>query len=265
MHDPVSEPPPRRSNRAMFVDATEMYLRTIFEIDEEEDGLAPRQAALGRRLGLSRSAVNQQVLRLAEDGLVELAGNRVALTERGRAAAAVVMRKHRLAERILVDVIGLEWELSHAEATRWQHVLGEAVERKLVGLLDDPTVSPFGNPIPGLAELGVGRRAPRPDGSVVTLARAARAGVGYAVVRQIPESVQADQRLLAELRAHGIVPGRTVRISPDGARSVRVATSAGCSVLDADAARSILVGVARPSATVGDGPAPVGAHAVRPD
>ena len=244
MYDPVLDPPPRRTNRAVFVDAAEMYLRTIYEI-EEEDGRAPSQAAIGRRLGLSRSAVSQQVMRLAQDGLVELTGHRsVAMSERGRAVAEVVMRKHRLAERVLVDVIGLEWELSHAEATRWQHVLGEAVERRLMGLLDDPTVSPFGNPIPGLAGLGAEPPAQRPGGSLVTIDRAARAGVRYAVVRRIPERVQADQRLLTELRAHGIVPGRTVRISlPDSGRSVRVATPAGCSVLDPGAAASVLVSV----------------------
>ena len=64
------------------------------------------------------------------------------------------MRKHRLAERLLTDVIGLDWELVHAEACRWEHVMSETVERRLLELLDHPTESPYGNPIPGLDELG---------------------------------------------------------------------------------------------------------------
>ena len=92
--------------------------------------------------------------RMERDGLVVVGGDRhLELTAVGRGRAVAVMRKHRLAERLLVDVIGLEWEYVHAEACRWEHVMSEAVERKLVALLDNPTVSPYGNPIPGLDEL----------------------------------------------------------------------------------------------------------------
>ena len=64
------------------------------------------------------------------------------------------MRKHRLAERLLVDVIGLEWEYAHDEACRWEHVMSEKVERKILGLIGEGLESPYGNPIPGLEELG---------------------------------------------------------------------------------------------------------------
>ena len=98
--------------------------------------------------------MSQTVARMERDGLVVVAGDRhLELTDAGRGRAVSVMRKHRLAERLLVDVIGLEWELVHAEACRWEHVMSEAVERKLVQLLDNPTISPYGNPIPGLDEL----------------------------------------------------------------------------------------------------------------
>ena len=91
---------------------------------------------------------------MERDGLVVVAGDRhLELTDAAAARAVAVMRKHRLAERLLTDVIGLEWELVHAEACRWEHVMSEAVERKLVQLLDNPTISPYGNPIPGLDEL----------------------------------------------------------------------------------------------------------------
>jgi DtxR family Mn-dependent transcriptional regulator len=92
---------------------------------------------------------------MERDGLLTVEGDRhLELTDEGRLLAMRVMRKHRLAERLLTDVIGLDWELVHAEACRWEHVISENVERRLVELLDHPTESPYGNPIPGLGELG---------------------------------------------------------------------------------------------------------------
>jgi DtxR family Mn-dependent transcriptional regulator len=135
-----------------LIDTTEMYLRTIYELEEE--GVVPLRARIAERLAQSGPTVSQTVARMERDGLVVVAGDRhLELTEAGRSRAVAVMRKHRLAERLLVDVIGLEWEFVHAEACRWEHVMSEAVERKLVKLLDNPTTSPYGNPIPGLDEL----------------------------------------------------------------------------------------------------------------
>src|SRR5688500_12499202 len=130
-----------------LVDTTEMYLKTILELEEE--GVPPLRARIAERLGQSGPTVSQTVARMERDGLVVVAGDRhLELTAQGRARAVSVMRKHRLAERLLIDVIGLEWEFVHAEACRWEHVMSEAVERKLVKLLDNPTTSPYGNPIP---------------------------------------------------------------------------------------------------------------------
>ena len=135
-----------------LIDTTEMYLRTIYELEEE--GVVPLRARIAERLGQSGPTVSQTVARMERDGLVVVGGDRhLELTALGRGRAVAVMRKHRLAERLLVDVIGLEWEHVHSEACRWEHVMSEAVERKLVALLDNPTVSPYGNPIPGLDEL----------------------------------------------------------------------------------------------------------------
>jgi DtxR family transcriptional regulator, Mn-dependent transcriptional regulator len=130
-----------------------------------------------------------------------------------------VMRKHRLAERLLTDVIGLEWELVHAEACRWEHVMSDAVERKLVNLLDNPTISPYGNPIPGLDELA---RPPETDPGIsappsleVGLQRLdefARRGGGRVEVRRIAEHIQVDADLMAELKDAGIVPGHDVDV-----------------------------------------------------
>lgn len=136
-----------------LIDTTEMYLRTILELEEE--GVVPMRARIAERLDQSGPTVSQTVARMERDGLVTVAGDRhLELTADGRQLATRVMRKHRLAECLLVDVIGLEWEQVHAEACRWEHVMSEAVERRVLDLLRHPTESPYGNPIPGLEELG---------------------------------------------------------------------------------------------------------------
>ena len=129
------------------------------------------------------------------------------------------MRKHRLAERLLVDIIGLPWEEVHAEACRWEHVMSEDVERRLVQVLDNPTVSPFGNPIPGLGLLGLDEADIKRDGA--NLARLTELPVGDSVavvVRQLTEHVQGDVELIGRLKEAGIVPNArvAVRNSPDG-------------------------------------------------
>src|SRR2546421_1611221 len=132
-----------------------MYLRTIFELEEE--GIVPLRARIAERLRQSGPTVSQTVARMERDGLLTVLGDRhLQLSERGRALATAVMRKHRLAECLLVDVIGLDYADVHEEACRWEHVMSENVERKLLALLNNPTVSPFGNPIPGLDALAGG-------------------------------------------------------------------------------------------------------------
>lgn len=157
--------------------------------------------------------MSQTVARMERDGLVVVADDRhLQLTDHGRELAVAVMRKHRLAERLLVDVIGLEWEHVHNEACRWEHVMSEAVERKLVQLLDHPTTSPYGNPIPGLDKLGEGEPAPPAEADLVRLDEVARSGGGKVEIRRIAEHVQLDEGLMTELKAVGIVPGHTVRV-----------------------------------------------------
>jgi DtxR family Mn-dependent transcriptional regulator len=201
-----------------LIDTTEMYLRTIYELEEE--GIVPLRARIAERLGQSGPTVSQTVARMSRDGLVIVAGDRhLELTPAGRTRAVSVMRKHRLAERLLTDVIGLEWEHVHAEACRWEHVMSDAVERKLVRLLGDPTVSPYGNPIPGLDQLV----QPAPEGAMTAppptwevgmqrLDEFARRGGGAVVVRRIAEHVQADPDLMTELKTAGIVPGQDVEV-----------------------------------------------------
>ena len=136
-----------------LIDTTEMYLRTVFELEEE--GITPLRARIAERLGHSGPTVSQTVARMERDGLLAVAGDRhIELSEEGRRLATRVMRKHRIAERLLVDVIGLEWEYVHDEACRWEHVMSDRVERKILALLADHAESPYGNPIPGLDEFG---------------------------------------------------------------------------------------------------------------
>jgi DtxR family Mn-dependent transcriptional regulator len=211
-----------------LIDTTEMYLRTIYELEEE--GVVPLRARIAERLGQSGPTVSQTVARMERDGLVVVAGDRhLELTESGRSRAVSVMRKHRLAERLLADVIGLEWEFVHAEACRWEHVMSDAVERKLVALLDNPTISPYGNPIPGLEDLtddvgaggvqadgvtGNGKHSSPPtlEAGLQRLDEFARRGGGQVVVRRIAEHVQVDADLMAELKGAGIFPGHDVEV-----------------------------------------------------
>jgi DtxR family Mn-dependent transcriptional regulator len=146
----------------------EEYLETMLGLAEE--GVPVIQARIAERLGRSAPSVSEMLDRLIEDGYVTREGRRLSLTESGRALAEKVVRKHRLAERLLVDVIGLEWHKVHREAGRWEHVISDDVEARLVELLGDPATCPHGNPIPGshsaapsvatrpLAEVAVGER-----------------------------------------------------------------------------------------------------------
>ena len=146
-----------------LIDTTEMYLRTILELEEEN--IVALRARIAERLRHSGPTVSQTIGRMERDGLVVVSGDRhLELTETGRKRAIEVMRKHRLAERLLADVIGLDWAYVHEEACRWEHVMSERVERRIFDLLDHPTVSPYGNPIPGLAELGGLPSKARTDG-----------------------------------------------------------------------------------------------------
>jgi DtxR family Mn-dependent transcriptional regulator len=167
-----------------LIDTTEMYLKTVFELKEE--GITPLRARIAERLEQSGPTVSQTVARMERDGLLTVEGDRhLELTAEGRLAAARVMRKHRLVERLLTDVIGLDLELVHEEACRWEHVVSEHVERRLVQLLEHPTESPYGNPIPSLDELGeVG--STRPSSTPSPTATPWRSGCGASPSRCRP-------------------------------------------------------------------------------
>lgn len=201
---------------ADLIDTTEMYLRTILELEEEN--INPLRARISERLGHSGPTVSQTVGRMERDGLVVVSVDRhLELTEQGRKKAISVMRKHRLAERLLSDVIGLEWELVHEEACRWEHVMSEQVERRILEMLDHPTESPYGNPIPGLDAFGEEAAIPFTKGvvNIVTLVHGA-VGPQTKVIRRLGEPAQVDPELLAQLKQAGVVPGNTAAFTAVG-------------------------------------------------
>jgi len=196
-----------------LIDTTEMYLRTIFELEEE--GIVPLRARIAERLHQSGPTVSQTVARMERDGLLTVEGDRhLQLSDEGRQLATAVMRKHRLAECLLVDVIGLDYADVHEEACRWEHVMSEAVERKLLTLLGNPTVSPFGNPIPGLEALHGGgaaeASAPAPAETLTLLSTTATAEGRPVVIRRISEQLQENAEMLRLLAEQEVRPGATM-------------------------------------------------------
>src|SRR6195952_1362 len=199
-----------------LVDTTEMYLRTILDLEEEH--IVPLRARISERLGHSGPTVSQTVARMERDGLVIVEGDRhLALTDEGRSKATHVLRKHRLAEALLADVIGLDWAYVHDEACRWEHVMSEQVERRVLEMLGHPQHSPYGNPIPGLEELG---DAPAPafmDGVINLVDVVGRAGGGVSrLLRRLAEPGRFGPELLQQLPAAGVLPGATATISAAG-------------------------------------------------
>ena len=188
-----------------LIDSAEMYLRTVLELEEE--GIPSLRARLAERLRLSAPSISEGVTRLEEQGLLRLADDRtVQLTDVGREKATHVMRKHRLAERLLADVIGLDREYIHEEACRWEHVISDRVEDKLAELLGNPTTSPYGNPIPGTSD----------DAEpILPLSQVAD---GQVRLHSISESLQSDARVIQVLYDHGMQAGEIVTVSqsPDG-------------------------------------------------
>ena len=222
-----------------LIDTTEMYLRTIYELVQE--GIVPLRARIAERLHQSGPTVSQTVARMERDGLVTVEGDRhLELTPEGMRLATRVMRKHRLAERLLSDVIGLEWELVHAEACRWEHVISETVERRLLVLLDHPTESPYGNPIPGLDELGQSSLGEDFMDGVEPLSEAAGPTLTRVLVRRISEEMQKDEPLMATLRRIGALPDKTVGVSLTE-EGILVGSGGETAEIDTEAAGHIFV------------------------
>jgi DtxR family Mn-dependent transcriptional regulator len=192
----------------------EEYLETVLELDE--DDVVVTQARLADRLGHSAPTVSQMVRRLVSEGYLDVENRVLSLTSKGRAQAEAVVRKHRLAERLLTDVIGLAWDKAHEEAGRWEHVISDEVEALLVKLLGNPTTCPHGNPIPGAS-----RTSP-------ALAALAGCHPGDRVrLERVTEQVEVDQEALSYLADHGFTPGTDAQVqtkAPDGTIVLRLST-----------------------------------------
>ncbi|GAB3591008.1 Diphtheria toxin repressor [Corynebacterium faecale] len=198
-----------------LVDTTEMYLRTIYELEEE--GIIPLRARIAERLEQSGPTVSQTVARMERDGLVHVSPDRsLEMTPEGRALAIAVMRKHRLAERLLTDIIGLDIHKVHDEACRWEHVMSDEVERRLVEVLDDVSRSPFGNPIPGLTDIGFDQDR-EPDSGVRAIDLPHGETLRVRIV-QLNEILQVDQEQFQILTAAGIKMGTEVEITNEQGR-----------------------------------------------
>jgi DtxR family Mn-dependent transcriptional regulator len=195
-----------------FHPAFEEYCEAIFELNEDDVDVI--QARIAERLEVSRPAVSEMIRRMESQGLVSIAGTRITLTGDGGELAERVVRRHRLAERFLTDMLGLSWADAHTEAGKWEHVISAPVEEAMVRVLNDPTTCPHGNPIPGsnykapahvrMDELDVG------DGFTVT---------------RIPEELEFTPGLLEFLEDGGVQPGRAGTItaaSPDGTTTVEI-------------------------------------------
>lgn len=211
-------------------DTTEEYLETILELEEE--GVRPLRARIVERLGVSAPAVSETVNRLIRGGYAKLNDDHsIKLTTKGRGLATTVVRRHRLAERLLVDVIGLEWEKVHREADRWEHAISADVEEKLVELLGDPMTCPHGNPIPGTK-----RKADK-----VKLVRLMDADPGPVTVTRISEKLELDDESLRLIARAELIPGSPATIVEQGSDGVLVKTAAGEHTIPNRAAEQMFV------------------------
>ena len=192
--------------------AFEEYCECIFEL--REDDVDVIQARIAERLRVSRPSVSEMIRRMADEGLVTIEGNRISLSQRGEGLAMQVVRRHRLAERFLTDILGLSWALAHREAGKWEHVMSDEVEEAMERVLGNPTTCPHGNPIPGS------------DYEAPEAVRLNKIGEGSTfTVTRIPEELEFTPGMLDYLEKWRLVPGYSgtvTGIARDGSMTVHV-------------------------------------------
>jgi DtxR family Mn-dependent transcriptional regulator len=191
--------------------AFEEYCEAIWELSE--DDIEVIQARIAERLSVSRPAVSEMIRKMEGEGLISL-GSSISLTDKGRTLAERVVRRHRLAERFLTDILGLSWAEAHQEAGKWEHVISDSVEQAMVRVLGEPTTCPHGNPIPGAAY------DPPDTRRLVDL----DVGSGFTINR-IPEELEFSPGLLEFLEDNDLLPGQrgvVTAMSPDGTATVEV-------------------------------------------
>jgi DtxR family Mn-dependent transcriptional regulator len=191
------------------------YLEALYEMDEE--GIPTQQARLAEWLGITPASVSEAVKRLTARGLVQVGdGRRIGFTGDGEALARALVRRHRLAERFLVEVVGLPWHMAHEEATEWGRVISDQVEERIVQLLDDPGTCVHGNPIPGSAH--------RVDQADLRPLHQMRSGDRVRLER-LTEDLELDLDVMRFFEESGLMPGADIRIlsvAPDGTMTLEV-------------------------------------------
>ena len=196
--------------------ASKEYLEAVFELEEE--GQRILQARIGKRLGLAPATVSEGIKRLVAEGYVRVEGGRdIVLTDQGRLVASTLVRRHRLAERMLVDILGIPWHQCHAQAEDWEKVMTAEVEQSILDRISGEPVCPHGNPIPGTG------------GSIAwsELVSVAQMGAGdKGTLRRLLEDIELDHDVMIYLENHGLMPGAAIAVvdvAPDGTRTLAVA------------------------------------------
>jgi DtxR family transcriptional regulator, iron-dependent repressor len=190
------------------------YLAAIYEMAEER--IPTVQAGLARWMGVTPASVSEAVHRLERDGLVDRRGRELGFTPKGRRVAQSVVRRHRLAERFLIEVVGLPWHQAHQEAEAWEHAISDQVEARIAAILGDPPTCPHGNPIPGSA-----RKVDHSD-----LRPLQGFGAGERVVlERLTEDLELDLEVMRYFEEKGLMPGAAIlveSVAPDGTMSLDV-------------------------------------------
>lgn len=194
--------------------ASKEYLEAIYELEEE--GQRILQARISERLGLAPATVSEGIKRLVAEGYVTVTGRDISLTDGGRTIAETLVRRHRLAERMLVDLLGIPWHLCHEQAEDWEKVMTSEVEEAILEKLEGAPTCPHGNPIPGTdSALPWSELKPVGDMAVGETARLTR----------LLEDVELDHEVLKYLEDHRLMPGHEltlVEIGPDGTLNLEV-------------------------------------------
>jgi DtxR family transcriptional regulator, Mn-dependent transcriptional regulator len=195
--------------------ASKEYLEAIFELGEE--GQRVLQARIGERLGLAPATVSEGIKRLVSEGLVSVTGKRdLTLTDEGRKLAQTLVRRHRLAERMLTDILGISWHLCHEQAEDWEKVMTPEVEQAILDKLEGDPTCPHGNPIPG-------EPSPVAWSDLKPVADMDKGDEGK--LTRLLEDVELDHDVLKYLEDHSLMPGRMltlVDVGPDGTRTLEV-------------------------------------------
>jgi DtxR family Mn-dependent transcriptional regulator len=206
--------PPAPDLRALNP-ASKEYLEAVFELGEE--GQRILQARIGERLGLTPATVSEGIRRLVNEGYVTIDSRDIALTEEGRTIAEALVRRHRLAERMLVDILGIPWHLCHEQAEDWEKVMTVEVEEAILSKLTGAATCPHGNPIPGVTQSITPWSALKPVAAMGE-------GDGGSLTRLL-EDVELNHDVLSFLEDHNLMPGhdlKVVAVAPDGTRTLAV-------------------------------------------